>query len=175
MGAPQTPPGWYRDPVIPGGARWWDGTQWTDHAQPLSPPTPGDAATGQTSTSWWVRRRVLIPATAIVLAVALGLAVRGGDEPRLVATAIEPGAQGSDRAPEALAGLSIPTTTASTATESTASGCHPAYTPCLPNRPGDALDCGDLDASLRPVRLVDVDQDPYRLDGEDRDGVGCGP
>lgn len=33
-----TPAGWYDDPLIPGGKRYWDGAQWTDHTQP--PPTP---------------------------------------------------------------------------------------------------------------------------------------
>ena len=32
------------------------------------------------------------------------------------------------------------------------SDCHPAYEPCLPNLPGDALNCGDLTAQQRPVR-----------------------
>jgi hypothetical protein len=29
-----TPPGWFPDPQQPGSVRWWDGTQWTSHAQP---------------------------------------------------------------------------------------------------------------------------------------------
>ena len=53
-----------------------------------------------------------------------------------------------------------------------ASDCHPAYDPCLPNLSGDALNCGDLPSSLKPVRLRQIGVDPYRLDG-DRDGIGC--
>lgn len=36
-----TPAGWYDDPLIPGGKRFWDGNQWTDQAQP--PPAPPGA------------------------------------------------------------------------------------------------------------------------------------
>jgi hypothetical protein len=41
-------PGWYDDPQTPGGKRWWDGNQWTEHvAQPAAPqqaaPAPPDA------------------------------------------------------------------------------------------------------------------------------------
>ena len=58
--------------------------------------------------------------------------------------------------------------------ETTAAGsdCHPAYEPCLPNLPGDALNCGDLTASQRPVRVKQADVDPYALD-RDGDGEGC--
>ena len=34
----QPAPGWFPDPQLPGVARWWDGTQWTAHTQPLGPP-----------------------------------------------------------------------------------------------------------------------------------------
>lgn len=52
------------------------------------------------------------------------------------------------------------------------SGCHPAYEPCLANLPGDALNCGDLRADQRPVTVLAVGEDPYRLD-RDGDGRGC--
>ena len=29
------PPGWYLDPHGLQGLRWWDGTQWSPHTQPL--------------------------------------------------------------------------------------------------------------------------------------------
>jgi hypothetical protein len=35
------------------------------------------------------------------------------------------------------------------------------------------LNCGDIPASQRPVVLKNIDVDPYRLDGNDRDGRGC--
>jgi len=53
-----------------------------------------------------------------------------------------------------------------------ADGCHPAYEPCLPNLSGDALNCGELTADQKPVRVKEIGVDPYRLDG-DRNGEGC--
>ena len=50
--------------------------------------------------------------------------------------------------------------------------CHPAYTPCLPNLPGDALNCGDLTSDQKPVTVNEIGVDPYRLD-RDGDGRGC--
>ena len=60
----------------------------------------------------------------------------------------------------------------STETTASESDCHPAYDPCLPNLPGDALNCGDLTASQRPVSVKQIGVDPYRLD-RDRDGQAC--
>ena len=45
-----------------------------------------------------------------------------------------------------------------------ASDCHPAYEPCLPNLPGNALNCGDLRSDQRPVTVLVIGEDPYRLD-----------
>ena len=42
-GSNQVPAGWYGDPQNPNQRRYWDGTQWTGHTQPLldsPPPTP---------------------------------------------------------------------------------------------------------------------------------------
>ena len=50
--------------------------------------------------------------------------------------------------------------------------CHPAYEPCLPNLPGDALNCGDLSRDQRPVTVLQPGTDPYRFD-RDGDGRGC--
>ena len=58
------------------------------------------------------------------------------------------------------------------ANNDTVSRCHPAYSTCIPNRPGDALNCSDLTAAQKPVRVKQTGVDPYRLDG-DRDGMGC--
>lgn len=62
-------------------------------------------------------------------------------------------------------------TTSSEAT-STTLGCHPAYVECVPNQPGDTLDCDDLRGAFEHVHLVDPDSDPYGLD-VDGDGMGC--
>ena len=50
--------------------------------------------------------------------------------------------------------------------------CHPAYEPCLPNLPGDAINCGDLTADQKPVAVKEIGVDPYNLD-RDGNGVGC--
>ena len=50
--------------------------------------------------------------------------------------------------------------------------CHSAYSPCLPNLAGDALNCGDLASDQKPVRVLVPGVDPYRLD-RDGDGWGC--
>lgn len=52
------------------------------------------------------------------------------------------------------------------------SDCHPAYEPCIPNCPGDALNCDQIDDSLKPVIVKEVGIDPYWLDA-DRNGIGC--
>jgi hypothetical protein len=64
-----------------------------------------------------------------------------------------------------------PTPTTPTTT-TTAPGCHPAYSPCLPNLSGDALNCGDLSSAQRPVTVLVPGVDPYNLDGNN-DGLGC--
>ena len=65
---------------------------------------------------------------------------------------------------------SIPTTTTTLAVAEDL--CHPAYIPCLPNLPGDAMNCGDLSGAQKPVQVRTIGVDPYRLD-RDRDGRGC--
>ena len=59
-----------------------------------------------------------------------------------------------------------------TTTAQPTSDCHPAYTPCIPNRPGDALNCGDLTSDQKPVTVNEIGVDPYRLD-RDNDGRAC--
>ena len=64
------------------------------------------------------------------------------------------------------------TTEEPTTPETPEPDCHPAYSPCLPNMPGDALNCGDLTSDQKPVTVLEIGVDPYRLD-RDQDGTGC--
>ena len=48
------------------------------------------------------------------------------------------------------------TTAPPTTTQAPETDCHPAYTPCLPNLPGDALNCGDLTADQKPVTVNEI-------------------
>ena len=65
-----------------------------------------------------------------------------------------------------------PPTTTVTTTSTSEGGCHPDYSPCIPYVEGDALNCGDLTAAQKPVTVLVVGVDPYRLD-RDGDGQGC--
>lgn len=38
---PRQEPGWYPDPAGQQVLRWWDGTAWTPHTQPMAEPPPG--------------------------------------------------------------------------------------------------------------------------------------
>ncbi len=77
-------------------------------------------------------------------------------------------------APSSATPVAAPATTSAPATSvPTVTGngnCHPAYEPCLEIT--DDLNCGDLSSSQKPVTILEIGEDPYRLDGN-RDGVGC--
>lgn len=66
----------------------------------------------------------------------------------------------------------VPAATTTTTLAAAEDLCHPAYIPCLPNLPGDALNCGDLSSAQKPVQVRTIGVDPYRLD-RDRNGFGC--
>lgn len=40
------PAGWYPQPNDPSNVRWWDGTQWTEHTQPIAPVAPAPVRKG---------------------------------------------------------------------------------------------------------------------------------
>lgn len=42
--------GWYPDPEVPGGQRYWDGTRWTEDRHP--PPSEQPASDGWQSDGW---------------------------------------------------------------------------------------------------------------------------
>src|SRR5689334_25204136 len=86
-----TPAGWY--PQNDGQQRYWDGQQWTEHFAPgasdapATPDVPGAAgapaaavAAPKAKRAWYVKKRVLIPAGVLVLAI-IGGAMGGGDDP----------------------------------------------------------------------------------------------
>ena len=73
--------------------------------------------------------------------------------------------------PDNAADAALPAPTVTT-TSTPEEGGHPDYSPCIPNLQDDALNRGDLTAAQKPVTVLVVGVDPYRLD-RDRDGQGC--
>lgn len=51
--------------------------------------------------------------------------------------------------------------------KASAETCHPNYSPCIPIVAGD-LDCKDV-----RIQVAVIGADPYGLDGNDNDGLGC--
>jgi hypothetical protein len=88
MTSPTPPPGWHPDPSEPGLIRYWDGTQWTEHAQPATettaeePAPTGAAEPGQPDQAG-VPRVVKIIGGIVAAVVVIGVlgAVFGEDEP----------------------------------------------------------------------------------------------
>jgi hypothetical protein len=69
-------PGWYDDPNAPGGMRWWDGTQWTDHvAAPPAPAAPGLGPTPPYAPARPAQPAEPYPSGRIALAAIAGFAV----------------------------------------------------------------------------------------------------
>ena len=47
-------PGWYPDPNVPGGQRYWDGTQWTEHqSEPAQAAAPGGVVMIDANAKQW--------------------------------------------------------------------------------------------------------------------------
>ena len=61
----------------------------------------------------------------------------------------------------------VTTAAAVTTTAASAPNCHPNYKPCVPNVAGD-LNCGDIGFQVEVMGA-----DPYGLDGNDNDNLGC--
>lgn len=64
-----TPPGWYPDANAPGGQRWWDGNQWTEHVgtpQPYQAFAPLKAPEGTKTGTVWIWIIALMPLLSLV-------------------------------------------------------------------------------------------------------------
>ena len=46
-------PGWYPDPEVAGGQRYWDGTQWTEHKAGAAPVAPGGPVIVDANARQW--------------------------------------------------------------------------------------------------------------------------
>ncbi|OZF05099.1 DUF2510 domain-containing protein [Rhodococcus sp. 15-2388-1-1a] len=87
MTGPTPAPGWHPDPSEPGLIRYWDGTQWTEHTQPVTGPTaeqpaPTGADEPSQPTQAGVPHAVKIIGGIVVAFVVIGVlgAVFGDDE-----------------------------------------------------------------------------------------------
>ena len=66
-----TPAGWYPDPWVPGGRRWWDGDQWTSHLAPGAVPPRRPSTDG-----FAIASLVLGIMGGSILAIILGFVAR---------------------------------------------------------------------------------------------------
>ena len=66
LGGP--PAGWYADPLVAGGWRWWDGHAWTPYAS--APPAPGVPAR-KPRLPRWLSVPVLVAAPLVILLLAV--------------------------------------------------------------------------------------------------------
>ncbi|CAN5528071.1 hypothetical protein BH09ACT4_BH09ACT4_13740 [soil metagenome] len=62
------PPGWYPDANAPGGQRWWDGTQWTEHVAPQAYQMGAEAKApdGTKTGTVWIWLVALLPLLSLV-------------------------------------------------------------------------------------------------------------
>lgn len=73
-----TPAGWY--PQNDGQQRYWDGQQWTEHFAPGSTDAPVPTAIEpKAKRAWYVKKRVLIPAGIVAVAIFASALGGGGD------------------------------------------------------------------------------------------------
>jgi hypothetical protein len=53
QGGSNPPAGWYPDPEVPGGTRYWDGSRWGEQRPPTpDPQEPGAGDTGSSGGGW---------------------------------------------------------------------------------------------------------------------------
>jgi len=67
---PQVPAGWYPDPDVPGGQRWWSGIEWTEYRTPpaaAQPATPRYAAAPYAAPQYAAPQYTYAPAAPITL------------------------------------------------------------------------------------------------------------
>lgn len=97
-----TPAGWY--PQNDGRQRYWDGEQWTDHFAPLTTAAADAAApalsAGVAKRAWFKKKRVVIPAAVIALAL-FGAAVTPDDATTPVSASTTPKKSAAPAAPKA--------------------------------------------------------------------------
>jgi hypothetical protein len=148
-----TPAGWY--PQNDGQQRYWDGQQWTEHfapgaqGAPGAPGAEGGAVPGVTAPkakrAWYVKKRVLIPAGVLVLAM-IGGAMGGGDDPTTPV---------SDSSPtsSAKAAIAAPAATKSAAPTTKAAAPKPAPKPAPPvSQIGKPFRDGKFKFTVRSVK-----------------------
>ena len=115
-------------------------------------------------TKAWTAIKAIVISVSVVAGAAvavLELSERRGDAeqpPRSTAAVVEEVREKEDADPPA--------------SDNTTTECHPAYEPCLPNLPGNALDCSNLSPDQKPVTINVIGIDPYNLDANN-DGQAC--
>ena len=74
MNEPSQPiAGWYADPQLPGGMRYWDGSAWTEHRVPPPGPPPQTSKTSGMAIASLVLGIVWIYGITSILAIIFGV------------------------------------------------------------------------------------------------------
>jgi hypothetical protein len=70
---PQPVAGWYADPQLPGGMRYWDGSAWTEHRVPPAGPPPPMPKTSGLAIASLVLGIVWVYGITSILAIIFGV------------------------------------------------------------------------------------------------------